>query len=414
MAQLAIKGGKALCDGIWPDWPVYGEEDKKALVEVLESRNWGGYPAPNTRAREFSAAFAAAHDARYGIAAANGSVTLEVALRAAGIKAGDEVIVTPYSWIATAGAPVLVNAVPVFADVDPDTYCLSPKAVEAAITKRTRAVICVHLGCALADLDALVDLCRRKNLILIEDCAHMHGGKWRGKGVGSHGHLGSFSFQSSKIMTAGEGGIVLTSDDLLAQRCQSYVNCGRKQPGYDQFPGLVFSGNYRMTEFQAALLSVRLKALEPERRRREENAMYLSELLSQIPGIRPLKRDPRITHYALYQYIFRYDPQAFGGVHRDRFVDALCAEGIPADGDFYLPIYKSPLFPVTADCFPAIRDRYGERLDPEKIHCPVTEKAAYHEAVWLHHRLFMGGRREMEIIAEAIKKIQKNLDELRG
>ena len=412
MAKLAINGGNKVFSDFWPPWPVFGDEDRNALLEVLESRNWGGYPSPNQCAREFAAAFAATHDAEYGICAANGTVTLEVSLRAAGIEAGDEVIVTPYSWIATAGAPVAVNAVPVFADVEPDTYCLDPAAVEAAITDRTRAIIPVHLGCSIADLDALVSIAAKHDLVLIEDCAHMHGAKWKDKGVGSFGKLGSFSFQSSKLMTAGEGGAILTSDKELEERCQSLVNCGRKEPGYDSFEGPLFSGNYRMTEFQAALLKVRLKDLEPERRLREENAAYLSTLLEKIDGIRPMRRDVRTTRQSVYQYIFRYDPEAFAGVTRDRFVEALCAEGIPADGDFYIPIYDSPLFPISADRFPAIRDRYGASLDPEKIDCPVTEKAAYHEAVWLHHPLLMASRKEMDFIAEAINKIQANAGEL--
>jgi dTDP-4-amino-4,6-dideoxygalactose transaminase len=412
MAELALKGGKKVFDDFWPPWPVYTDEDKQALVEVLESRNWGGYPAPNQKAREFAENFAKAHDAQYGICAANGTVTLDVALRAAGIQAGDEVIITPYSWIATAGSPVNVNAVPVFADVHKDTYCLDPERVKEAITDRTRAIIPVHLGCTVADMDALMDIANKHNLVLIEDCAHMHAAKWKNKGIGSIGHLGSFSFQSSKLMTAGEGGMILTSDKQLEERCQSHVNCGRKEPGYDSFEGLVFSGNFRITEFQAALLNVRLKYMEPERKLREENATYLTGLLNQIGGIRSMVRDERITHQGVYQYIFRYDPQAFKGVHRDKFVEALGAEGVPADGDFYIPIYDSPLFPITAAQYPAIRDRYGDKIDKDKISCPVCEKASYHEAVWLHHPLFMGDKKGMDIIAEAITKIQKNAEEL--
>ncbi len=412
MAQLALCGGKKSFDDFWPAWPVYTDEDREALCEVLESRNWGGFPSPNQRARQFAEDFAAAHDAKYGICAANGTVTLEVALRAAGIKAGDEVIVTPYTWIATAGAPVVVNAVPVFVDVHPDTYCLDAAKIEAAITDRTRAIIPVHLGCAMADMDAIMEIARKHDLFVIEDCAHMHGARWNGKGAGSHGHFGSFSFQSSKLMTAGEGGMILTSDDEFNQRCQSHVNCGRKEPGYDSFEGLVFSGNFRMTEFQAALLQVRLKYLEPERRLREDNATYLTSQLQGIEGVRPLVRDERITHLGCYQYIFRYDEQAFSGLSRDRFVEALSAEGVPAEGDFYVPIYKSPLFPVTADRFPAIRERYGDRIGPEAADCPVADRAGYREAVWLHHPLFMAGHEQMDRIAEAVEKIKNNVDEL--
>ncbi len=414
MGKLALTGGPQTYTDFWPPWPVYTDEDRQALADVLESRNWGGYPSPNQRAREFAGAFAAVHDAAFGICAANGSVTLEVALRAAGIKAGEEVIVTPYTWIATAGAPVMVNAVPVFADIDADNYCLDPAAVEAAIGERTRAIIVVHLGCSLADLDSLVAIAEKHDLLLIEDCAHVHGAKWKNKGVGSWGQLGSFSFQSSKLMTAGEGGMIITSDEELEQRCQSYVNCGRKEPGYDSFKGTLFSGNYRMTEFQAALLMVRLRALETERVLRENNANYLSELLGEINGISPLARDERVTRRSIYQFILRYDPEAFGGVPRDRFVNALNSEGIPAEGDFYIPVYKSPLFTVGADRFPAIKERYGQRIDPDKIDCPRAEKAAYQEAIWLHHPLLMAGRTQMEVIAEAIRKIQRHSGELLG
>lgn len=413
MGELAINGGSKTFDDFWPPWPVYTDEDKQALLEVLESRNWGGYPAPNQRAREFAENFAAAHDAKYGVCAANGTVTLEIALRTAGVEAGDEVIVTPYTWIATAGTPVTCNAVPVFADIDPDTYCLSPAAVEAAITDRTRAVIPVHLGCCIADLDALKAICDKHDLILIEDCAHMHGAKWNNKGVGSHGHFGSFSFQSSKLMTAGEGGLILTSDDEMHQRLESHVNCGRKEPGYDGFEGLVFSGNFRITEWQAAVLNVRLKYLESERRLREDNATHLTGLLEKIDGIRPLKRDERITHLGCYQYIFRYDPKGFAGVSRDRFVEALEAEGVPADGDFYEPVYKSELFQVSSEQYPMLKERYGDGIGPEAAHCPVADKAAYEEAVWLHHPLFMAGKDEVEKIAEAIRKIQQHAGELK-
>jgi L-glutamine:scyllo-inosose aminotransferase len=240
----------------------------------------------------------------------------------------------------------------------------------------------------------------------------MHGAKWRGRGVGSHGQVGSFSFQSSKLMTAGEGGILLTSDDELAQRCHSLVNCGRKEPGYDTFFGEQFSGNHRLTEFQAALLSVRLKHLEGERQLRAQNEALLTGMLNEIPGVQPLLRDERVTSPACYQFIFRFDPQAFGGSSRDDFVAALQAEGVPAEGDFYVPIYQSPLFPVTADRFPAIRDRYGDRIGPDAAHCPVAEKAAYQEAVWLHHRLLMGSRDQVASIARAVAKIHEHQEEL--
>ena len=205
MATLAIQGGSPVRTRPFPQWPEFGEKERASLCRALDNGSWGGFPAPNREAAGFAEKFAAAHNARYGICAANGTVTLEVALRAGGIRAGDEVIVPPYTWIATASAPVYLNAVPVFADIDPETYCLDPDRVEEAITDRTRAIIPVHLGCTFADMDRIMDIARRHDLIVIEDCAHMHGGKWNGQGAGSLGHMGSFSFQSSKLLTAGEG-----------------------------------------------------------------------------------------------------------------------------------------------------------------------------------------------------------------
>lgn len=412
MTELAIQGGTAVRSTPFPAWPEFGEREKAGLIRVLESGKWGGFPSPNTQAKAFAEKFAAAHDAAYGICAANGTVTLEVALRAAGVQAGDEVIVPPFTWIATAAAAVYLNAVPVFADVDPETYCLDPNRIEEVLTDRTRAIIPVHLGCSFADMDRIMEIAAKHDLVVIEDCAHMHGGKWRGKGAGSIGHLGSFSFQSSKLLTAGEGGMILTSDKTLEEKCQSLVNCGRKEPGYDSFEGDVFGFNYRITEFQAALLSSQLERLEEQHQRREKNIDYLAARLEGIDGLTPVKRDPRVTRFACYEYILRYRAEDFEGVHRDRFAQALGAEGIPCDPYFYTPIYHRHLFPLRASEYPSCRKRYGDSLDPQSVKCPVAEKAAYEEAIWFHHALFLGGKEDMDDMICAIEKVKKNIHTL--
>jgi len=412
MAKLAMLGGSPVRTAPFPSWPEFGGPEKEALSRVLDSGNWGGFPSPNREASALAKKFASYHDATYGICAANGTVTLEVALRAGGIQAQDEVIVTPYTWIATAAAPVYVNAVPVFADIHPETYCLDPDRVEEAITERTRAIIPVHLGCAFADMDRIMEVARKHNLLVIEDCAHMHGGKWRGRGAGSIGHMGSFSFQSSKLLTAGEGGMIITSDKQLEEKCQSLVNCGRKEPGYDTFDGSLLGFNYRMGEFQAAVLSCQLDRLEDQHRRREVNISYLEEKLRGIDGLTPVKRDQRITTPACYEYILRYHPEAFRGVHRDRFAAALGAEGVPNDPYFYTPVYRRSIFPLRASDYPCCRERYGDVLIPDSVHCPVAEQAAYQEAIWFHHRLFLGSRKDMDDIVEAITRIRDHIDTL--
>ena len=413
MAKLAVLGGEKVRTEGAPEWPVFSDAERRLLNEVLESRNWGGYPSPNRFAKEFAEKFAAYHDAKYGICAANGTVTMEIALKAAGIKAGDEVIVPAVSWIATAQAPIFVNAVPVFVDIDPDTYCIDPGAIEAAITDRTRAIIPVHLGYQIADMDAIMEIANKHDLIVVEDCAHAHGGKWNGKGVGSIGHFGSFSFQTSKIMTAGEGGMVLTNDDEWMQKCHSYVNCGRKETGYNEYDGQVFGWNYRITEWQAAVLIAQLERLPEQTKAKKENLDYFAGLLAEIEGIELLKTDARVTTQPIYEVILRYDKEKWDGIHRDRFAEALRAEGIEVDPYFYVPIYQNMLFRPTSDEYPMLKERYGEGIGPTSASCPVAERMAYEEALWIHHSYFLHDRRTVEQIFEAIKKIRDNMDEFR-
>ena len=415
MAKLAINGATPVRNTItnpWPAWPQYDQREEDNLLEVLHSNNWGGYPAPNTRAKAFAEAFAAYHGAKYGINAANGTVTLEVALKAAGIKAGDEVIAPTYTWLATQGAAVYINAVPVFADVLASNYCLDPDAVEANITDRTRAVITVHLGSSISDLDRLMEICKKHDLVLIEDCAHAHGAKWRGRGVGSWGDFGSFSFQSSKLMTAGEGGMIITSNKEYEEKCQSYINCGRKEWGYDSFSGNLFGNNYRITEFQAGILQAQLERLPEVTELRAGNAAYLTELLNQVEGIETIGYDERTTQPTHYQYICKYNPEGFKGLHRDKFLQALSAEGIDADGDFYEPIQDRDIFSPALDEYPMLKDRYPNGITAEAVATPVASKAAYHEARWFHYPYVSGTRADVEDIVAAIKKIQDNVDEL--
>jgi dTDP-4-amino-4,6-dideoxygalactose transaminase len=414
MARLAIRGGAPVRKAPWPQWPVYDDREIAALTEVVRSRNWGGYPEPNHRAAKFARLFAAAHQAKHGICAMNGSVTLEVALAAAGVGWGDEVVVPALTWVATAAAPVHVGAVPVFVDVDPDTYCLDPRRLEEALTPRTRAVIPVHLGSCVADLDAILDIARRHDLVVIEDCAHAHGSTWNGRKVGSFGLAGSFSLQTSKLLTAGEGGVIVTSDDLVAEKCHSLVNCGRKEAGYDSFPGALLGYNYRLTELQAAVLLAQLGRLEEQWAVRQRNMGRLTARLAEIPGLRPLRCDPRQAPFGAYQYVFRYDAAAFAGISRDLFCRALFAEGVPCDGAFYVTLTRNPLLPLRSREHPQLRERYGDEVTPAHADCPVADRAGFEESVWLHHALFLGTDRDVDDIVEAILKVRANLDELGG
>src|SRR5579859_1157775 len=278
---LALAGGRPLRARPFPAWPLFDGRERAALARVLKSRDWGGYPFPNDEARAFAAAFARRHGARFGVCAANGTVTLEVALKSCGVGPGDEVIVPAYTWGGTVAPVLFAGAVPVFADVDPGTYCLDPRAAEAALTGKTKAIIAVHLAMGMADMDALAALAERRGLKLIEDCAHAHGARWKGRGAGSLGDAGSFSFQTSKLMTAGEGGALITNDPQLFELFQSYINCGRPS-ATDKFGRRVLGYNYRMTEFQAALLRAQLARLDAQQKLRARNAARLSRRLVEL------------------------------------------------------------------------------------------------------------------------------------
>lgn len=407
MTQLALRGGRAVRNRPFTSWPIYDEREARGLQAVLESRNWGGYPCPNDLAREFGRKFAEAHDARYGVAVANGTVSLELALQAAGVGFGDEVIVPAYTWEGTAAAVLFAGATPVFVDVDPDTYCLDAKLIESAITERTRAIIPVHLGFRFADMDAIMEIASRHNLFVLEDCAHAHGGKWRGKGAGSIGHAGGFSFQTSKLMTAGEGGAVITSNINLADQVIRLANCGRP-PRKETRGEPALGHNYRMTEFQAAILLAQLERLDEQTELRERNTKRLAEGLKQIEGVSLLTRDARITRQTSYHYVFKFNSEEFGGVHRDAFVAALKAEGVPSDGRFYEAVYKSSLFEFAAEKYPAWARTKRD------FHCPVAERAGYDESVWLQHQIFLGDGKDVDDVLTAIHKVKDNIEELVG
>jgi dTDP-4-amino-4,6-dideoxygalactose transaminase len=395
--SLAIDGGPPVRGTPFPAWPVHGEREVQALREVIESGNWGGFPSPNVRAAQFAKAFASYHTARFGICTSSGTAALEVALKAAGVQAGDEVIIPALTFVATPAAALYMGAVPVFVDIDPDTWCIDPDEAERAVTERTRAILPVHLGSRMADMDRILDVAQQHGLRVIEDCAHMHGAFWRDKAAGSIGDLGCFSFQNTKLMTAGEGGIILTSDEELNRRCHSYVDCGRLRPGDQPASSQgVFGWNYRMTEFQAAVLSVQLERLPEQVRVREENKRYLADRLSEIEGISTLKQNERVTAPSGYGVYLKYHSDLCGGVPRDRLVAALRAEGIPCHGAFYEPVYKDPLFAWRDTAVPA---------DYSKTHCPVAERAAHKESVWLSHELFLGSRQDVDDIAAAIEKV---------
>ncbi len=411
MAKLAINGGEKTRTEPWPSWPVIDDSDRQALIDVLEGGVWG-VAGPQVEAMERE--FAEFHDARHAVATTSGTVALELALRAAEIGPGCEVIVPPYTFIATANAPIMVGAVPVFADIDPDTYCLDPAAAEAAITPSTRAIIAVHIAGSPCDMDALKAVADKHDLILIEDAAQAHGAEWRGTKVGAIGHLGAFSFQSSKNVCAGEGGVVTTNDDELAARAWSIHNVGRVPEGqwYDH---RVLGANLRITGFQAALIRCGLKRLPALMDRRDECGFYLQERLDQVPGVSYATMYEGATRNAWHLFIGKYDPEAFDGIPRDRFLAAMRAEGVPMSSG-YNPLYREPVFQAGWDpeACPFACKFYQGKVDYTKVRCEVAERACEAEGWWLTQNMLLGTKGDMDDIVAAAEKIRDNLDELRG
>jgi len=412
MSELAILGGPPVRTRKFEPWPQYLPADAARVQEVVRSRHWGGYPVPSRFAGEFEERFAEMHGARYAQCLANGTIALVAALQAAGIGFGDEVILPAYTWDGTATAVLFVGAVPVFADIDPDTYCLSVEEVRKAITPHTRAILPVHLAMRFVDMGALMKLAEEHGLKVIEDCAHAHGGKYCGKGAGSMGDLGCFSFQESKLMTAGEGGIVITSNLEYYERLQSIVNCGRASIT-DQFKNRVLGSNYRMTELQAALLIGQIEMLPELAAKRARAAKRLGQALSAIEGIRPLPPQPAITRDTHYCYVFQYRPTP-RVVSRDLFAAALDAEGIPCDGRFYEAVYRSDLFFATPQTSPQLTVGRDRPVDFTERPCPVSERAAYEEAIWLPQFLLIGEDEDVDDVAAAVSKVMHNIEDLAG
>ncbi len=410
MSDLAILGGKPVRNKPFPAWPQYDGRDRERLVTVLESRNWGGYPFPNLLADEFARKFAAHHGARYGCCLANGTIAILAALKAAGIGFGDEVIVPAYTWDGTATAVLDAGAIPIFVDVDPDTYCMDVEVARQALTRRTKALLPVHLAMRFAEMDPLLKLAEERDLIVIEDCAHVHGGQYKGRGAGSMGDIGCFSLQSSKLMTSGEGGIVITSRLDCFELVQSLVNCGRASVT-DQFKKRIVGSNYRITEFQAAVLLGQLERLEELAATRSRHATLLTRMLAGIDGVRPLPAQPALTREAIYNYVFQYRP-ADRRVSRDLFVAALDAEGIPSDGRFYEPVYRSDLFGAKPEDFPQLRIDREEPVNYRAFRCPVAERAAYEESVWLPQFLLLGDEADVEDIGRAVAKVMAGVNAL--
>jgi L-glutamine:2-deoxy-scyllo-inosose/3-amino-2,3-dideoxy-scyllo-inosose aminotransferase len=389
-------------------WPEHGEKERDALLRVLEGGHWA-YDGPAQA--EFEQRFAAVQGVRHVRAVANGTTALQLALEALDVGRGDEVIVPGLTWQATAAAVADVNALPVLVDVEPDTYCVDLRAAEAAITERTKAIIVVHLYGSVADLGRVLDLARRHDLSVVEDCAHAHGASWAGRGLGSVGDLGCFSFQSSKTLTAGEGGCVTSGEDGLIARVYSLSNCGRAPKTRPASWQPVQGGNYRMTEWQAAVLCAQLDRFPSQRDLRERVRGRLDAAVSDIPGLRPMLRREEVTVAPAYAYVLRYEAEEFGGLPVGAVREALSADlGCKVEGT-YEPLNRSSLYRPRTKRRHQLDPDYFSRLDPSRNALPISERAASEEAIVFAHTLLLNPEAP-ELLSEAVDRLRAHLPRL--
>ena len=365
----------------FPPWPQSDEREAELLRMVLDSPQWGGF---HPFVPEFEASFARYQHCAYGIAACNGTVTLELALELLGIGAGDEVIVPAISFISTATAVSRRGAVPVFVDIGQDTYNLDPVRVRDAITERTKGIIAVHFGGTMCDVDAVEQICKEHGLHLIEDAAHAQGSEWKGRRAGSFGVLGSFSFQNGKVLCAGEGGMLVTSDEFLAGRARSLVNCGRT-PGRSFYEHGTLGTNYRLGAFQAAVLLAQFERLPDQIAHRARNAGVLKAALSDGGEIVWQTQPDAVTQNSWYLTVGRLRAS---GVRRDGFVRVLGEAGIPCTPFYPHTLYQNPLY-MTERC--------------RVMECPVAERSL-REAFWFPHRVLLADEDTILRMAELIRE----------
>lgn len=405
--MLALLGGSPVRTKPFARWPIFGEAEEQRLLRTLRSGDWGRLDGDEVS--QFEHRFAAMHGCRHAVAVANGTVALRIALLAAGIRAGAEVIVPPYTFVATATAVVEANAVPVFADIDLNTFNLDPEAARRAITSRTKAIIPVHFAGQPAAMDPLMTIAREHDLVVIEDAAHAHAASYRGRPAGSLGHLATFSFQSSKNLTSGEGGIITTNDAELGDACRSIQNCGRVPDGV-WYEHHVVSGNYRLGEFQGAILNCQIERLEEQTNVRDRNGRALSSRLATLPGLHPQARPDDCTRHSYHLFMLRLDSAAFGA-SRAAVLRALDAEGIPCSAGYGYSLPDQPLFRNKA-FGPYLADA-ARGLDYSAVRCPNSDLICREQAVWLGQNLMLGDSSDVDDIAHAFEKVYEHRDSLR-
>jgi len=412
-AKPALLGGDPVRRKPFPSWPQVEAADEKNWLDVLHACKW--WRKEGHYVRDFEQAWAKRMGARYCVATANGTSALLASLNALEVGPGDEVIVNPYTFIATINAILATYALPVFVDTDRNTHLIDATKIEAAITPRTRCIMPVHIGGNVADMDAIMEISKRRNIPVIEDACQAHLAEWRGKPVSTLGHLGCFSFQKYKNVPGGEAGAVLTNDEGLYRDAYGFHSHYRTPPNENAFDRQ--SGrngiNLRLAEFQAAELISQMTRMEWNAKLRETNAGILKELLVDVPGVKPVAMYPGCTRNAYHMFMMRYYPEAFEGLARRGFVAAMRAEGIPID-EGYANLNKHPFLENTfrSRMYRAVYSDKQIAAWRERNHCPVNSQVG-RESLWLSQPVMVAGKADMEDIALAMQKVRRHAGALK-
>ncbi len=394
MSDLALFGGSPIRTKPVPEWPRTNEAIREKLISTLENEQWG---VGSKTIDEFNISFAEYHDAKHCISVHSGTSALWVALKAAGVQAGDEVILPAYTFIATATAILMANAIPVFCDIEPESGNMNPNDIESKITDKTKVILPVHVAGSPVNMNAILNIAEKHEILVIEDAAQAHGATYEGKKVGALGEGGIFSFQSSKNMSSGEGGAIITNDDEFAEACFSYHNCGRVRNGawYEHHR---LGSNLRMSAFNAAMLIPQIESLEADMALRDKNRESLDEFISHIDGLEPMSFSEGTTRSANHIYMFRYDESKFDGIPRETFFKVMQAEGVYTYKG-YNPLYREPLFITNEDEYPWLKGR-----DYSSLFLENTETFSEKEAVWLKQNHLLGDEDDIQDIKNAFEK----------
>ena len=394
MNDLALFGGDPVRKTPFFTWPRVVDGQQEKLINTLVNDSWG---IGSESIRELEDKFALFHEAKSCIAVNTGTNALWVALKAAGVSFGDEVIIPAYTFIATATAVLMANATPVFIDIEPNTFNMDPNLIESAITDRTKVIIPVHIGGNPADMESIIDLAMKHKLIIIEDAAQAHGAEWDGKKVGALHKGGIFSFQSSKNMSAGEGGAIVSNDEDFMDTCFAYYNCGRHRDG-DWYEHRIIGGNHRMSAMAASLLIPQFETIENDMRIRDKNRQKLDQALSDM-DLEITHRYKKVTRESNHLYLLRYKAENFNDISREKFFDAMRAEGVYTYAG-YNPLYREDVFKGQGDDFPWLKN-----VNYSNISCPVTEQIADYQSVWLTQNHLLGDESDIQDIINAFEKV---------